>query len=67
MVGTNPAPSHGLAKPPLPEFFVSSQAQWSRPVLAAGRLFLREGLCVRIKNLQVQTGGESSDTPSDFP
>jgi len=29
--------------------------------------FLREGLCVRIKELQVQTGGESSDTTSDFP
>ncbi|MFN7056877.1 ParB/RepB/Spo0J family partition protein [Hyphomonas sp.] len=34
------------AKPQLPEFFVSSQAGWSRPVFAAGRLFLARGsLC----------------------
>ena len=37
MPSRNPAPSHRLTKLPLPEFFVSSQVQGSRPVHVAGR------------------------------
>ncbi len=48
MVGTNPALSLQIPKPRPPEFFVSSQAAWSRPVLAAGRLFARGVPVVRI-------------------
>lgn len=34
-----------LVKPALPEFFVSSQAGWGRPVVVAGRPFARGSLC----------------------
>jgi len=52
-------------KPTLPEFFVSSQAGWSRPVLAAGRIFCAMVSVCGSKGGKVQ-GGDMAAAPK-FP